>query len=70
MDKKKRLRREGGTQVPTNSNKRPSAEEAGGREKKLALSERLQAALVTKAGLTENQFDHIWEEVNQERYKN
>ena len=70
MDEKKRTRREGGTYIPTNSNKRPSAEETGGEIKKLNLSERLQAALVTKAGLTENQFDHIWEEVNQEPYKN
>ena len=32
----------------------------------LALSERLQAALVTKTGLSEDQFDHVWEEVNKE----
>ena len=31
--------------------------------KKLALVECLQATLVTKAGLTENQFDHIWDKV-------
>ena len=39
-------------------------------QEELALSERLQAAPVTKACLTENQFDHFWEEVNQERYEN
>ena len=70
LDERKRIKREGGTHVPINSNKRPGAEEFGGEKKKLNLSERLQAALVTKAGLTENQFDHIWEEVNQERYEN
>jgi hypothetical protein len=37
-----------------------------GEKKKLALSERLQAALVKKAGLSEDQFDHSWEEVNKE----
>ena len=48
MDEKKRIRREGGTYVPTNSNKRPSVGETGGGRKKLTLSERLQAVLVTK----------------------
>jgi hypothetical protein len=69
MDEKRRIRREGGTRVPTDSTKRPSAGETGGERKKLALSERLQAALVTKAGLSENQFEHIWEEVNKEAYE-
>ena len=40
-----------------------------GKKKKLNLSERLQTALVTKAGLSEDQFDHIWEEVNKEAKK-
>ena len=70
MDEKKRIRREGGTSVPTDSNKRLSAGETGGGRKKLALSEYLQAALVTKAGLTKNQLNHIWDKVNQEPYKN
>jgi hypothetical protein len=66
-DRYKKLRRgkrdrEDGPEAP------PSAAKAAGtgEKKKLALSERLQAALVTKAGLSEDQFDHIWEEVNKE----
>ena len=37
-----------------------------GKNGKVALSGRLQAALVAKAGLSEDKIDHIWEEVNKE----
>lgn len=39
---------------------------AAGTGKKVALSERIQAALITKADLTEDQCGHIWKEVNKE----
>ena len=60
MDEKKRIEQEGGTYF-IDFTRRPNAREAGSEHKKLALSEHLQATLVTKAGLIESQFDHIWE---------
>ena len=49
-------------EVPSLATKTAGTDE----KKKLALSERLQAALVTKAGLSEDQFNPSWEEVNKE----
>ena len=65
-DKFKRVRREKREREKTPDNT-PSA--GTGEKKKLALSERLQAALVTKAGVSEDQFEHIWKEVIDEEEK-
>ena len=54
--------KEEGSEVPPLATKATGP----GKEKKLALSKRLQAALVTKAGLGEDHIDHIWEEMNTE----
>jgi hypothetical protein len=57
--------REGTSEEMPPAAKNPTPSKTG-KKKKCVLSERLRAALVIQASLTENQFDHIWEEVNKE----
>ena len=58
---KERNARRGKREREDDSSTKPAAS-AGGGAKKMALSQQLQSALVTQAGLSEDQFKKIWDD--------